>query len=543
MARFHLAVLLVLASSCTDSNDRDDPPPLGCDDPDRPAGVDWRDVMADEDSDGYGAGPVEPLCLLSDYIPNGWVLAGGPIDCAPQDSSRWSEQPYAGRDADSDGTAVAATGEVCSGDVLPDGYFESPPEAEPDCDDEDAEVWRVAALFADVDEDGIGAGKAADTCIGFDPLPGTSLVGGDCAPNLGEVWDLLDYAYRDADGDGRFIPQESQICSGDALPFGYSNSPGPFGADCDDGDQLAFRTWNVFADQDRDGVGSGDRQTLCAGNSTPDGYALVAGDCAEGDPTLWRVLAYSHRDADEDTYTVAEAGTICSGANLPAGYRGNAGSGPDCNDGDALVFTELTGFEDSDGDGHGAGEVQAFCTDGALPAGAVPTGGDCAPADATLHTVLVSFADEDADGVGAGPAQPLCTGGTRPPGFVATGGDCAPVDSAAWRMLAYGFVDRDEDDRTIAESGQVCAGAALPPPFRATASGNDCDDGDPALLGWAVLYEDGDGDGVGAGPRSIPCIGASIPDGQSIHGDDADDGDPLIQTDEDDESELELILS
>lgn len=103
-------------------------------------------------------------------------------------------------------------------------------------------------------------------------------------------------------------------------------------------------------------------------------------------------------------------------------------------------------------------------------------------------------------------------------------------------------MDRDDDGRTVAESGQVCAGAALPPPHESEQSGNDCDDADPDLLGWAVLYQDGDGDQVGAGERSVLCIGTDPPADLSIYGDDADDADPLIQTDQDDDDELELII-
>jgi len=267
-----------------------------------------------------------------------------------------------------------------------------------------------------------------------------------------------------------------------------------------------------------------------------------AGDCAAADPTQWRLLSYAFRDADGDTYTVARSGTVCSGATRPPGYGTDAGAGPDCDDVDPVVFLALTGYVDGDTDGHGAGDAGTYCTAGALPAGVVAIGDDCAPADPSLHTSLVSFADADGDGVGAGVPVSLCTGGTRPPGFVSDGGDCAPADGSAWRLAAYGWVDRDGDDRTRAEAGELCTGAALPPPFRSSPSGNDCDDADPALLGWAVLYEDGDGDGVGAGPRSILCIGAAPPAGQSIHGDDADDQDPIIQTDDDDD-ELDLILS
>jgi hypothetical protein len=77
----------------------------------------------------------------------------------------------------------------------------------------------------------------------------------------------------------------------------------------------------------------------------------------------------------------------------------------------------------------------------------------------------------------------------------------------------------------------VCAGSVLPAPYRETASGNDCDDNDPALTRFVVLYADQDGDGVGAPPRSIACLGASIPAGFSILGNDPDDGDPSVTRD------------
>lgn len=81
----------------------------------------------------------------------------------------------------------------------------------------------------------------------------------------------------------------------------------------------------------------------------------------------------------------------------------------------------------------------------------------------------------------------------------------------------------------------------LPPPFKATPSGNDCDDSDPALTRFAVLYPDRDGDGVGAPPRQITCIGATLPDGLAIGGFDDDDGDPAVIEVDDDELDLLLL--
>jgi hypothetical protein len=62
--------------------------------------------------------------------------------------------------------------------------------------------------------------------------------------------------------------------------------------------------------------------------------------------------------------------------------------------------------------------------------------------------------------------------------------------------------------------------------------GDDCNDGDP------VLYLDLDHDGVGAPPRQVRCIGATVPDGMARGGFDDDDRDPdVIEVDE-----LDLLL-
>jgi hypothetical protein len=136
---------------------------------------------------------------------------------------------------------------------------------------------------------------------------------------------------------------------------------------------------------------------------------------------------------------------------------------------------------------------------------------DCDDADPALHTKVTAFADTDGDGVGAGGSTVLCTAGAPPAGYVLEGGDCAEQDPAAWREVDQ--VDRDGDGATVTEPTPLCTGATVPEPYRERAAGKDCDDGDPALTTWTVLYPDLDGDGVGARPRSILCIGAAIPSG------------------------------
>ena len=148
----------------------------------------------------------------------------------------------------------------CSGEELPEGYHEAP--SGHDCDDEDAERRVDWSVFPDNDGDGVGAG-------------------------------------------GR-----ETVCAGTVLPEGYSLQDG----DCDDEDSERRMRWSVFPDTDRDGVGAGERETVCTGTELPKGYSLRDDDCDALDTAAWQVLAYSHRDADEDGFTVPESGTRCSGA-------------------------------------------------------------------------------------------------------------------------------------------------------------------------------------------------------------------------------------
>jgi len=50
-----------------------------------------------------------------------------------------------------------------------------------------------------------------------------------------------------------------------------------------------------------------------------------------------------------------------------------------------------------------------------------------------------------------------------------------------------------------------------------------------------------DGDGVGAPPRSIPCLGATVPAGWVLRGYDPDDLDPAVTGDEQVDDLLRII--
>jgi hypothetical protein len=360
-----------------------------------------------------------------------------------------------------------------------------------DCDDADGARWLAMEGWADSDGDGAGAGAALSFCTGGALPAGHAAVGGDCAPADRLAWRTFVYAFRDGDGDERTVAAAGELCVGASPPAGFLASGS--GADCDDANAAVWEVRSGYADVDRDGVGAGALEPVCSGAALPAGWVAQAGDCAPDDALAWRRWDYTHRDADGDGRTVAEAGTLCVGAATPDGYA-SAARGADCDDGDPSVWATTGGFADVDRDGAGAGALTLFCTDGTLPAG-----------------------------------------------YVATGADCAPSDAAAWRLLAYSLADADGDGRTAAvPKGEVCAGDALPDPWRASPNGNDCDDGDPLTWRAIVRYPDQDGDGVGATPRAVFCVGAEEPSAHSQFGWDVDDGDPAVTWDDADE---ELLLT
>jgi hypothetical protein len=169
----------------------------------------------------------------------------------------------------------------------------------------------------------------------------------------------------------------------------------------------------------------------------------------------------------------------------------------------------------------------------------VPAAADCDDGNPAAYRRVTAYADADGDGVGSGPASTFCTDGSAPAGYALVNGDCAPSDPAAWRRVD--LVDRDGDGSTVIDPVAICAGATIPQPYRAVASGNDCDDADPARSRWVVLYRDQDGDGVGGRPRTILCLGEALPSGWSRLGYDVADLDPSRVSDPEDDV-LSLVL-
>jgi hypothetical protein len=444
---------------------------------------------ADADGDGVGAGPGIGRCGGA-TPPRGLAAVAG--DCAPDDAARWRELPYLYRDADGDGATVPQVGVVCAGVALPAGYADAP--SGDDCDDRDEAVSVSMQAYGDADADGVGAGAPVVLCTGGALPPGWAATDGDCAPADAARWRDFSYAYRDADLDGRTVAEAGTLCVGAEPPAGYLAAAS--GDDCDDHDAAAWQVRNAVLDADGDGFGAGEPVALCTGTALPAGWVAPDGptDCAPDDDARWRTWTYAFRDADRDGRTVASPGTLCIGTAPPAGYA-TARFGDDCDDANPLVWVTVVGYADADGDGVGAGAGVAACTDGAIPAGQV-----------------------------------------------ATGTDCAPEDGSRWQLLPYALADRDGDGLTAPVTpGNVCAAAVLPEPYRAVAVGLDCDDGERSVWRAVVRYPDADGDGVGATPRAIVCLGSGEPPGYSRFGWDVDDADPAVQRDGADDELVELL--
>jgi hypothetical protein len=420
-------------------------------------------------------------------LPDGFLLDRAGVDCDDADADRWLSL-YGLPDVDRDGVGdwAESWAEVCTGGALPPGYASTGG----DCAPTDPTRWLSMNGFPDEDGDGAGAGSMTALCTAGVLPAGYVATSYDCAPSDRFAWARWSYAHRDADGDGRTVPESGEICGGATRPPGYLTAPS--GSDCDDSSDSAWQVLIGFADEDEDGTGAGEPISFCTGAALPAGHVALGGDCDPAAGEAWQPFSYSFRDADGDGRTVPLSGTLCIGAAPPAGYHSTA-VGDDCDDGDERVWAIVVSHEDEDRDGFGAGAPASACTDGSLPAGRV-----------------------------------------------AAGSDCAPADPAAWRLLAHAWVDEDGDAHTVPSVGEVCAGDALPDPYRSAKAGLDCDDHDAEVFSAVVRYPDGDGDGVGAAPRAVFCIGAEEPPAHVRAGWDLDDSDPAVQWDGSDE---DLLLS
>ena len=143
----------------------------------------WRTigVFRDADLDGFGTGDALTRCI-GGATPTGFAMASG--DCADDDPLKFATLYYAATDRDFDTHLVASSGSICAGAALPRGYLAAVPSSLPadalvECDDADFAIWRMVALYDDVDGDGTGSGSFTVRCIGQHAPAGFSLLGYD----------------------------------------------------------------------------------------------------------------------------------------------------------------------------------------------------------------------------------------------------------------------------------------------------------------------------------------------------------------------------
>lgn len=145
-----------------------------------------------------------------------------------------------------------------------DGYY-----SDSDCDDSNPNLWQNIFAYADFDRDGFGGGNLIAVCSGNNLIQGYSLINGDCNDvdngintNATEIpYDGIDqncdgFDLADVDRDGHNYPR-----------------------DCNDANPDIWRNVNAYADNDKDGFGTGEIVNLCIGNNLPESYSLIAGDC------------------------------------------------------------------------------------------------------------------------------------------------------------------------------------------------------------------------------------------------------------------------
>ncbi|MEY4118812.1 MAG: hypothetical protein RLZZ116_2140 [Planctomycetota bacterium] len=344
-----------------------------------------------------------------------------------------------------------------------------------DCDD-------TKLLYADADNDGVGAGSA--TACGV-------TTNNDCAPL-----------------DNTIYPGAAELCTNLTVDN-----------DCDGVTNEAEATDRVayYPDTDGDGFGAGTSLLAC---TAPTGYVANATDGCPDNATLSSPATY-YRDQDGDTYTTSTTTTACS---LPTGYRASASSTPDCNDTNSAVnpgatescngldddcaggvdngLTFLNYYPDTDNDSFGSSTATAVNSCTAI-AGSVTNNSDCNDgnpaikptaqeicdggdvdedcdgmaddADSSATGQTNWYADTDGDGAGAGSATSACN---APAGTVANANDQCPNNAALTAPATY-YRDQDGDTYTTTTTTTACS---LPTGYRATASGSaDCDDANAAV--------------------------------------------------------------
>ena len=507
--------------------------------------IDTSELLLDSDGDGYFS---DEDC--NDLSSN--VHPGIPEICDGVDNNcdgEIDENVLSTFYLDTDGDGFGDTEQTIEACEAPEGY--SP--ISNDCDDSNISVFPGAAEECDgidndcdelidnandgywyPDEDGDSYGANQEPIIG-------------CAP---------DSSYVNISGD-------CNDSNPDVNPFGIEVCD-DLDNDCDGYTDEGLKTTFYL---DNDGDGYGDLNTTIDACTAPEGYLTNNEDCDDVDTdihpsadeycdfvdnncdgTIDEATAVNasvyYADADGDTF--GNPSMTQSACNQPIGYVLN---NSDCNDqnntvnpdADELCVTPFdddcdnfvneddavdlsTFYTDLDSDGHGGTPVQS-CSQ---PSGGYLSNTDCDESNASVYqgaaeicntidddcdgfiddddpsvdlsTGNTYYFDLDEDGYGAGLATNSCQPTT---GFVLENGDCDESNSSINPGAAElcdgsdqncdGFVDNDADGDGYAD---------------ATCGGDDCDDGNPA-----VLPEVSGGCALGTTCKDVLDNGYSVGDG------------------------------
>ncbi|MBD3582697.1 T9SS type A sorting domain-containing protein, partial [Flavobacterium selenitireducens] len=210
-----------------------------------------------------------------------------------------------------------------------------------DCDDNQI-------LYADNDGDGFGNSATQSACgvannldcndnvifyedldgdgFGSDVQAGCGVSNSDDCDDNDSLTTTGDTFYADADGDGFGNPIVSvTACS---QPVGYVSN----NTDCDDNNASIYRTGTFYVDNDGDGYNNGATQSVCYGETVPEGFVQADNglDCNDANASVYRTAQF-YVDFDGDGYNNGTQETICYGASIPFGYT-NVDNGLDCDD-------------------------------------------------------------------------------------------------------------------------------------------------------------------------------------------------------------------
>ena len=428
--------------------------------------------------------------ILSDLDDDGTVDT---LDCAPQNNAKWQLESYLSEDADLDGKFTEAQGEVCVGEQLPAKYAAS------------------EAITAEI----------------------------DCDDNNNKIWVLRAYNSLDKDLDSKYSRVSGEICSGESLPDNYlANAVEEDKLDCNDDDKNVWRSAVTYLDSDKDGFGDGEQQYTCYGSSLPASLTLLPGDCDDNNAQAWAVRTYQAQDIDLDGVFVAAEGGLCAGNSLPFGFLEGLPNEPaDCDDNNSAIFLSLNYVAaDMDLDGYQVNTSGTECTGGSLSSIYQSTfdsskAPDCNDLNIQQWRSVGAFEDSDGDGFGAGNESSYCIGEQLPNNVSINSSDCDDNNSAVFVNLHYQATDLDLDSFQVRSTGFECTGGSLSEKYKLTFDSSklaDCDDTDNQIWRSVVAYDDADSDSYGTGSGDNYCIGTKLPSNLSISSTDCDDDNPDI---------------